>query len=184
MALATIIIGPIALVPVIGVFFGALAIILGIITLSTFNPETSRGKPLAITGLVLGVCGVILSVGIMVFSFKMMNTMLNSDDPKMAKIRQEMNSVFVTQTVGSLEAYKSKYGNYPDTLVTDTASGFSMLATDFKGNHAFYKRIPENDSYELRYPGADGTLFTDDDVIHNSPSCNSTVEEESEEQVP
>jgi type II secretory pathway pseudopilin PulG len=62
LAIASLVLGCLFLIPFIGILFSLLAIIFGIIALVTIsnNKQTYKGNGLAITGLVLGVLGIII----------------------------------------------------------------------------------------------------------------------------
>lgn len=62
LAIASLVMGCLFLIPFIGILFSLLAIIFGIIALVTIsnNKQAYKGNGLAITGLVLGVLGIII----------------------------------------------------------------------------------------------------------------------------
>jgi type II secretory pathway pseudopilin PulG len=62
LAITSLVLGCFFLIPLIGFVFGILAVLFGIIALVTIsnNRQTSKGGGLAITGIILGVIGIII----------------------------------------------------------------------------------------------------------------------------
>ena len=155
------IIGGLSFVPLIGIIFGIIAIIWGLVT------KKNGGKKLAI----VGACGiaftVILYSCLFYFGFIKRGGVYDELRVKLA----ESNLVQVVQAV---EFYKSQNGNYPDTLKTlqeslpENSMVFVHDVTDIQiagePRYYFYELI-DQDHYYLLAVGQDGQPFTPDDIL-------------------
>lgn len=71
---------------------------------------------------------------------------------------------YMQDNIGYLDAYKNKYGRYPDTLDQSLQRGFYTFTRDFFDMPYYYKVSADGQSYEMRILGPDGKYGTEDDI--------------------
>lgn len=113
LAIASLVLGCLFLIPFLGILFSLLAIIFGIVALTTIskNKETYKGGGLAIGGIVLGAIGIIMIPIIMLLAAIAI--------PNFIRARSNANESFAQSVVRSVsiaaESYKAEKGQYPLT---------------------------------------------------------------------
>lgn len=160
LAIASLILGIVSFIPLVGILLGIIAIGLGIAGLVYINKNNLSGKGFAIAGIILGALGIIFSIALYaaLFYFGFV-----ADNGPYAELRVELNKNIMTQNAGILELYKNKYGKYPDTLKQVSDSNYTIYPTDAKMTPFCYKLLT-NTSYELKSAGEDKTCDTADDI--------------------
>ena len=155
------VIGGLSFIPLLGVFFGVVSIIWGLVT------KKQRGKLLA----VVGGCGIVFTIIIYgaLFYFGFMKRGGIYDD-----LRSDLAKTTITSLVQSIEFYKVQNGNYPESLEVLRKSlaknAFVSIydTTDVKlagQPRLFYYEIVDSNHYYLLGVGSDGQPFTQDDLI-------------------
>jgi len=155
------VIGGMSFIPLLGVLFGIVAIIWGLVT------SKLGGKRLAAIGLG-GISFTILIYGaLFYFGFAQRGGVY--DDLRVQLAQSTINSL-----VPSIEFYKTQNGKYPESLkvLQDSLpkNGFvtvfdpSVVELGGKPRYFFYERVGD-DHYYLRGVGADGKPFTGDDIL-------------------
>lgn len=71
---------------------------------------------------------------------------------------------YMQDNIGYLDAYKNKYGRYPDTLDQAFQRRFPILTRDAFDMPYYYKVSADGQSYEMRILGPDGKYGTEDDI--------------------
>jgi hypothetical protein len=154
-------IGGLAFIPLIGVVFGIIALLRGVLT------SRPGGRKLAL----LGGGGIVFTFAIygalFYFGFVQRGGLYDS-------LRAQLAQMQLNTLVQSVEFYKLQHGAYPDTLETLRASlpsdsaVFIVDPTNLKlgtEGRTFYYRAVDPDHYYLRSTGADGEPFTPDDIV-------------------
>ncbi len=165
------IIAGMSFIPLIGVLFGVIAIVWGIIALNR------GGKRLIIIGLLGITLTVTLYSSLYYFGFVKRGGIY--DDLRKDLAQNNLNSL-----VQTVEFYKTQHGSYPDTLKTLESAApqgsfvFITDPTDIENQppREFYYQPVEGNKYYLRGVGADGQAFTADDIVPQIASgANSQV---------
>ena len=162
LAIASLVLGLVSFIPLIGVPLGILAIILGIIGLNKIKKMGLGGKKMAIAGIILGILGIIFTVilygSLFYFGFV-------SKTGPFAELKTQVSQQILTQNAGALELYKKQNGRYPENLDQATKAGFTIFPSDHYLKPFFYKASADGQSYELRSLGADGEYGSSDDIF-------------------
>lgn len=159
------ILGGMSFIPLVGVLFGIVAIVWGLVT------KKLGGKHLATVGAA-GICFTIIIYIIIYsvlsyFGFKQQGGVY--DDLRTTLAQTTLNSL-----VQSIEFYKVQHGNFPESLkvLQESLPKESFVSvfdpTDITaGNqprYFYYEKVgPEH--YYLRGVGSDGLPFTSDDIV-------------------
>lgn len=152
-------------IPLIGVVFGIISLIIGLINFKRFKLI-----------FILGASGI--GFTILLFSIIVIVIQKIEKSGKVDQMLTQTTEMFLNNLSNELENYKCKYGSYPDSLeqikqrnslavITDMYSAKTMKKTDIKkhkrvGN--FYYKV-ENDTFVLFSVGKDGIPFTKDDIF-------------------
>ncbi len=155
------VIGGISFIPLLGVLFGIVAIIWGLVT------KKSGGKKLAI----IGACGiaftVILYSSLFYFGFMQRGGVYD-------ELRGQLAESTLTTVVQAIEFYKTQNGHYPDSLATLQASlpensmvfVFDPTHIEMGSDQRYYHYELQGDSnYYLLGVGVDGEPYTADDLL-------------------
>jgi hypothetical protein len=155
------VLGGMSFIPLIGVLFGIIAIIWGLVT------KKLGGKRLAAIGAA-GIGFTIILYGAL-FYFGFMQRGGVYDDLRTKLAQTTLNSL-----VQSIEFYKVQHGDYPESLKVLQESlpkdSFTTVLdpTDVKvggqPRYFYYERVGQ-DHYYLRGVGPDGQPFTPDDIV-------------------
>ena len=155
------VVGGMSFIPLLGVLFGIIAIVWGLVT------KKGGGKRLAAIGA--GGIGFTIVIYGALFYFGFAQRGGVYDDLRAKLAQSTINSL-----VPSIELYKTQNGRYPESLkiLQDSLpkDGFvtvfdpSVVALGGEPRYFFYERVGE-DHYYLRGLGADGKPFTADDVV-------------------
>ncbi len=137
-AIASLVLGILAFIPLVGVLLGILAIIFGVIARRQIKNQEFKGRGLATAGIILGVLGIAATFGfygaLYHFGFK------SKGGPfKEAKI--ESTKQMLTQNAGALELYKKQYGRYPESLDAAKQAGFTIFPSDFYQRNVFPRLV-------------------------------------------
>jgi len=162
LAIASLILGLLSFIPLVGVLLGIIAVIIGILGVSQIKKKTLGGRKLAIAGIVLGILGIVFTLvvygSLYYFGFV-------SETGPFVEVKSELNQQLITNNVGALELYKRKHGYYPTTLEEAIEDDFSLFPLDVYDRPFYYKAQQDSQSYELRSLGVDGQYGTDDDTL-------------------
>lgn len=155
------VIGGMSFIPLIGVLFGVVAIVWGLVT------KKQGGKRLAAIGAGGIGFSLVLYGALFYFGFAQRGGVY--DDLRVKLAQTSINSL-----VPSIEFYKTQNGKYPESLKVlqeslpkeSFVSVFDPTVVEFGGQpkYFFYERVDE-DHYYLRGLGADGKPFTADDIV-------------------
>ena len=155
------VIGGVSFIPGIGIIFGIIAIIWGLVT------KKLGGKKLILIG-VLGITfSIILYSSLFYFGFVQRGGVYDDLRAKLAKST-------ITSLVQAIEFYKTQNGHYPDSLETlrkslpNNTTVFVFDPTDIKiGGEPryFYYELKDSSHYYLLGVGPDGKPFTNDDIL-------------------
>lgn len=162
LAIASIILGLISFIPLLGVLLGVLAIILGAIALLNIKNSGVGGKKLAIGGIILGILGILFTVilyGSIIYFFR------TKQDGPLSRQKIEGTQKMLVQDAAYLELYKKKFEKYPTSLEELFQAGYQVIGADFYQQRTYYKVSNDGQSYELRSLGADGVYGTSDDIL-------------------
>ena len=157
------VIGGLSFIPLIGVFFGIIAIIIGVI-----SKKVGR-KALIIMGS-LGICFTIIIYGSL-FYFGTMKRGGVYDD-----LRLKLTQTTITQLTQAVELYNVQNGRYPISLeelkqsLPENSMIFindpSSINRASKQEDSFYYKLSDNHKqYYLLSVGEDGQPFTEDDIL-------------------
>ena len=155
-------IGGASFIPLIGIVFGIISIVIGI---------TKNIKPLIILGLSGIVFTIIIYGSIFYFGFSQRGGVYD-------QMRTQMAVSQLLDLVKEVEYYKIQNGHYPDKiedLATKENEKSSIIIFDptsiYRGGKVphFYYRLDKNDSYFLLSVGNDGIPFTQDDILPSIP---------------
>jgi hypothetical protein len=161
------VIGGMAFIPLIGLIFGLVAIIWGLVTYKR------GGKLLASIGAG-GIGFTVLIYGaLFYFGFAQRGGLY--DDLRIKLAQTTINSL-----VPSIEFYKTQNSSYPESLKVlheflpkeSLVSVFDPTVVEFgkQPRYFYYERIGD-DHYYLRGLGPDGKPFTVDDIVPQFPSA-------------
>ena len=159
------VIAGISFIPLIGIIFGLIAIIWGLVT------NKRGGKKLALAGAAGIAFTIVLYSGLFYFGFKKRGGIYD-------KLRVELAESDLTQLVQAIEFYKVQNGKYPDSLKTlseslpKNSTVFIFDPTDVKMKGApryFYYELADQNHYYLLSVGPDGKPFTRDDILPEVP---------------
>jgi hypothetical protein len=159
------VIGGMSFIPLVGVLFGIIAIVWGLVT------KKLGGKRLA----AIGAGGISLTIiiygALFYFGFAQRGGVY--DDLRAKLAQSTINSL-----VPSIEFYKTQNEKYPESLKVlkeslpkdafVTVFDPSVVALGGEPRYFFYERVGE-DHYYLRGLGPDGKPFTGDDVVPQIP---------------
>lgn len=160
LSLTTLILGCLSLVPLLGFITGILALIFGIISIIQINKKSEKGKSMTLTGLSIGLVGLVLwgiIYGSLIGSYN--KSMKDGTFDKLSESGTKSNLATI---VGKIEIYKKENGKYPENL-NFLDNDKTTFITDFYGNNFCYK-VTEN-GYDLRSKGKDGKVGTKDDIL-------------------
>lgn len=151
------IVGGMSFIPLIGVFFGIIAIIWG------FKAKNSKLKYVGSAGILFTV---ILYGSLGYFGFVQENGVYDNLRATMAKTQ-------LTGAVQAIEFYKIQNGEYPDSLVTlqkslpvnSMVSLHDSAQVNMDEMKLYYYKLINNNSYHIRSYGRDGLINTKDDIL-------------------
>ncbi len=154
-------IGGLSFIPVVGVMFGAVAVVWGLLT------RQAGGRRLAQIGAAGAVFAAMTSAGAYYVGFVRRGGVY--DRLRVAVAQGQLNALVV-----EIEQYKARTGSYPaslcdlHTVVPGDLRVSTGDPTDLKprklGRRFSYERVGTH-HYDLRSAGFDGQLFTGDDVV-------------------
>jgi hypothetical protein len=151
------VIGGLSFIPLIGVFFGIIAIVWG------FSVKSIKLKIVGSLGIAFTI---VLYSSLGYFGFV-------QEDGIYDELRQGMARTQINSAIQAIEFYKIQTGAYPDSLKTLQESLpknsmvflFDPTQIDTReGAYYFYDLISEQ-KYHIRALGRDGVLNTEDDVL-------------------
>lgn len=155
------VLGGLSFIPLIGIVFGIIAIIWGLVTKKT------GGRKLA----VIGAGGIAFTITIYsslyYFGFEKRGGLYDELRAKLAKTQ-------VTSLVTAIEFYKANNGNYPPTLgVLEKSLSENSLVSVYDPSDVsvsgsskyFYYKLLSSGKYHLLGLGIDGKPFTKDDIV-------------------
>lgn len=157
------IIGSFSFIPLIGVLFGIIVIIWGLIS------KKNGSKKLVLVGLGGIAFSVILYSTLFYFGFVQRGGVYD-------KLRRNLSKTMINSLVQSIEYYKVQNGRYPESLevlrkslpensfVSVYDPSIIKMSTDQKARFYYYKII-NNDHYYLLGLGPDKQPFTNDDIV-------------------
>ncbi|MCF7916656.1 MAG: DUF4190 domain-containing protein [Candidatus Omnitrophica bacterium] len=139
MAIVSLVFGCLVLIPILGIPFSIVAIILGIIALNKIsnNKDTLKGKGLAISGIILGGIGIIL--------IPIMAMLAAIAIPNLLRARMNANEAGAEATLKTLAVAAESYaadnnGEYPFSVYTLTTAEPPYLNQNYaSGTHLGYK---------------------------------------------
>jgi hypothetical protein len=157
------VIGGVSFIPGIGIIFGIIAIIWGLVT------NKLGGKKLAI----IGACGIGFSVILYgsVFYFGFVQKGGVYDD-----LRVQLSKNTITSLVQAIEFYKTQNGQYPESLevlrksLPENSMVFVHDPTDIQmsGEPRYYHyELKDDNHYYLLGVGPDEQPYTSDDILPN-----------------
>lgn len=162
LAIASLILGLVSFIPMLGVILGIIAIVLGSIALRKINKFGLGGKRLAIAGIILGLLGIIFTFvlysSLYYYAFVAKNSPFNNQ-------KTLLSQQILTQNAGYLELYKKKHGNYPSTLDELRKDGYTVFPIDNYVKPFHYQLSEDGRTYDLRSLGPDGEYNTADDIF-------------------
>ena len=169
LGVVSIVLGGISFIPLIGFFTGIAAVVTGIVDI-----RKNKSK-LGVIGLVLGIIGIIITVGmyaaIFYFGFVKRGGMYDNLKTDMAKTQ-------LGGTINDLEAYKVRFGEYPQNLtelnlIANEPTYADPLQVNLNNNKDIYFYYENHgDFYYLFSRGIDGIPFTADDVFPDPKYLN------------
>jgi hypothetical protein len=148
-------------IPVIGILFGLVAVIWGLVT------NKSGGRKLALIGGGGIVFTVVLYSALFHYGFSQRSGVFDN-------LRTKLAETTITSLVQSIEFYKVQHGAYPDSLETLRKSLpenspvfiFDPTAVHTGGQpRLYYYELIDADHYYLLGVGPDGRPFTSDDIL-------------------
>lgn len=155
------VIGGLSYMPLVGVLFGIVAIVWGLVT------KRSGGKKLALIGGGGISVTVILYSVLIYFGFAQRGGVY--DD-----LRANLSETTITSLVQAIEFYKTQNGKYPESLeiLKKSLPENSMVfvrdptGVSISGKQRYYYyEVVDNEHYYLLGVGFDGQPFTQDDVV-------------------
>lgn len=157
------VIGGMSFIPLIGVLFGLVAIVWGLVTKKT------GGKKLALIGGGGIAFTVVLYSSLFYFGFVQRGGVY--DD-----LRTQLSKSTITSLVQAIEFYKTQNGEYPDSLETLSKSlpensmvfVFDPTNVQMGGEpHYYHYELKDPSHYYLLGVGPDEKPYTSDDVLPN-----------------
>jgi len=158
------IVGGLSFIPLIGVFFGAIVILWGLIKI-----RNGGWKLILLGGL--GICCTVFVYGTLFYKGFV------EKGGTFDNLRSEMAQTLLTDLIKNIEYYKLQKGEYPAKLEElepeDKQDRKSLIMIDdptyitsgVKGRHLFYYELTnKGKNYYLFSSGRDGEPFTDDDI--------------------
>jgi len=164
LAIASLILGILSFFPGLGILIGIIAVILGIVALINVKKEKLKGRGMAIAGIILGILGVLFTLLLYGSLFYMLSN--PEAGGSFTESRIELSKQLLQQTAGSLELYKTNFGNYPENLEELAENEYFYYPIDHFMNPVQYTLSADKSSYELRTAGVDKELNTEDDLIY------------------
>ena len=164
LAIASLVLGIISFIPLIGLLLGLLAIIFGIISLVQIKKRKLSGKGLAITGIVLGVLGMLFTVFIYGSLYYLVFV---AEDGPFLEGKIMASKQILTQDAGLIELYKQKYGRYPSSLEEAIEKEYTIFGSDHFLKPFYYNVSEDGQSYVLKSAGSDKEYNTEDDIFPN-----------------
>lgn len=155
------VIGGMSFIPLIGVLFGLVAIVWGLVTKKT------GGKKLALIGGGGIVFTIVLYSALLYFGFVQRGGVY--DD-----LRSTLSEATITSLVQAIEFYKVQNGKYPESLEALKKSlpensmvfVFDLTVEKMGGQPRYYHyELIDSEHYYLLGVGPDGQPFTADDVL-------------------
>lgn len=155
------VIGGMSFIPLIGVLFGIVAIVWGLVT------KKIGGKKLALIGSGGIISTIVLYSALFYFGFVQRGGIY--DD-----LRTKLSETTITSLVQAIEFYKIQYGKYPESLevlqksLPQDSMVFVFDPTDVRFGEQpryYYYKVIDNEHYYLLGVGPDGQPFTSDDVL-------------------
>jgi hypothetical protein len=156
------VIGGLSYIPLVGVLFGMVAVIWGLITNKT------GGKKLALIGGGGILFTVALYSALFYFGFRQRGGLYD-------ELRTKLAETTITTLVQSIEFYKVQHGAYPDSLdalrnsLPKNTPVFIVDPTDVQTGmghpRRYYYELIDADHYYLLGVGRDGKPFTSDDIL-------------------
>lgn len=155
------VVGGMSFIPLLGIVFGIVSIIWGLIT------KKSGGKTLALIGALGILFTMVLYGSLFFFGFVQRGGVY--DD-----LRKQLAETTITPLVQSIEYYKVQNGSYPPDLETLHQSlpkdamvivvdPSKVILDDTDSVYFYYENL--GDTYYLLGTGMDGLPFTDDDIL-------------------
>ena len=154
------VLGGMSFIPLLGVIFGVIAIVWGLVT------NKLGGKRLAAIGAGGIFFTVILYGALFYFGFMQRGGVY--DD-----LRAKLAQTTINSLVQSIEFYKVQHGKYPESLKIlqeslprdNFATVFDPTDVKLSEPRYFYYELVDEDHYFLRGLGSDGQPFTADDIV-------------------
>jgi len=155
------VIGGMSFIPLIGVLFGIVAIVWGLVT------KKLGGKKLALIGAGGIAFTIVLYSALFYFGFVQRGGIY--DD-----LRTQLSESSITSLVQAIEFYKTQNGEYPESLEVLQKSlpkdslvfVFDPASVNLGGEQRYYHyELIDNEHYYLLGVGPDGQPFTQDDVL-------------------
>jgi hypothetical protein len=164
LAIASLVLGIVSFIPLVGVLLGILAIIFGIVSFSKIKKENLGGRGFAIAGIILGILGLLISVLVYGVLFFML---FNSDKMGGAfnEPRIELTKQIMIGDAGMLELYKKAKGSYPETLSQLEDFNYTYYPTDHFLTEFEYNVSSDGQSFTLKSAGPDKMFDTADDIL-------------------
>lgn len=160
LATASLVLGILS-IPLFFLKLGIIAVILGVVSLFMLKKSLLKGKWVAIVGILCGILGMALTL--IPFS-AFFNFAFNPNNFTAQK--SEVSQKILDDNVKLIEAYKLKYGKYPQALgELTTLSSTPIFTFDHYLKPFYYKASADGLSYELRSLGPDGECGTNDDIL-------------------
>lgn len=159
MGVGMYIIAALSFIPVLGMVFGLVTILLGLCL-----KRKGRFKIIAI-----GFAGILFTLGLNLY----FSNYAFKDSDGNVYVRKKLTETALEGVLENIETYKAQFGSYPESLdelaklKTNKIDSFIHDPMDVAGGlqprHLYYKKVDAN-HYYLRSSGTDGVPFTNDDV--------------------
>ena len=157
---ALIILSGLSFIPLIGVFFGLISIVISLF-------DFKRFKLLFILGLSGIIFTIVIYSTLNYFGFQKRGGTYD-------ELRVQMNHYLLKEIDKEIITYKCKYGTYPNELRDLLKENSNLILKDpiiavvknYKGDSLFFYKLTP-DSYQLFSIGYDGQPFTKDDISPN-----------------
>ncbi|WP_202741212.1 MULTISPECIES: type II secretion system protein GspG [Acinetobacter] len=157
------VIAAMSFIPGIGVIFGVIAVIWGVLT------KKSGGKVLTIIGAFGIGLSIVLYGSLFYFGFVQRGGLYD-------ELRAQSSQIAMTSLVQAIEFYKVENGHYPDSLeilnqsLPENSSVFVFDATDVSWSSSpryYHYELKDSSHYYLLSVGQDGEPYTSDDILPN-----------------